>query len=192
MRDAAARRWTQIPTAAGAVAAAVLALALTLAPGMAHAQPPTWHFETLDGSGSIVPGHTTDGVGTSTAVTDFEGQVHVFTFDATTGSLRHEWWDGARWHFETLDGTGSTWPRHTTDNVGLDNVAIIFANQLHVFNFDDTFTLDHGSLSGGSLPRRLVGRCHLALPDPGWDRQHPARSHDRQRRCLRHRGHRRQ
>jgi hypothetical protein len=110
-----------------------------------------WHFETLDGAASTVPGHTADSVGVLSAVIVFDGQLHVFTADNTTAALRHEWWDDARWHFETLDGTGSTFPGHTTDDVGLDNVAIIFANQLHVFNFDNTFTLEHGVLTGGSL-----------------------------------------
>jgi hypothetical protein len=96
---------------------------------------PTWHFDTVDGAASTQPGHTTDNVGQFNAAIVYSGQLHVFTYDATTGSLRHDFWDAAGWHFETLDGPGSPWPGHTTNAVGSPgtNAVIVYKGQLHVF-----------------------------------------------------------
>ena len=108
-----------------------------------------WVFETLDGRGSPYPGHTDDNVGQETVVTVFDDQLEVFTSDATTASLRYDWWDGAHWHFEVLDGPGSDFPGHTTDNVGGDIGAIQYAGQLHVFTYDAaTASLRHDWLAG--------------------------------------------
>jgi hypothetical protein len=42
----------------------------------------------------------------------------VFYADASRGSLRHAWWTSAGWHFEILDGPGSTLPGRTADAIG--------------------------------------------------------------------------
>ena len=66
----------------------------------------------------------------------YNGQLHLFatklfTTNPIVSGLRHEWWDGTRWNFETLDGAGST--GHDTYPVGLYNTVTVFNGQLHVF-----------------------------------------------------------
>ena len=111
-----------------------------------------WRFEDLDGSASAYPGHSTNNVGDFTSVAVYGGQFHVFTSDITTGStnnqtggvLRHDWWDGSRWHLEVLDGPTSLYPGHTATPVGAFNSAIVFNSQLQVFSQDEmTPTLRH-------------------------------------------------
>jgi hypothetical protein len=97
-----------------------------------------WNFSILDGPGSLEPGHTTDRVGMYNSVTVYNGQLHVFTWDFTTGSLRQDWWDGRRWNFETLDGVGSVYPGHSADNVGPGTAVVVYSGQLHVFTDDAT------------------------------------------------------
>ena len=77
-----------------------------------------WRFETLDGSGSTLPGHSADGVGSAVAVTQLNGNAQVFYDDATRKSLRHAFWTGTAWVLETLDGPGSVISGHDTDQVG--------------------------------------------------------------------------
>ena len=57
-------------------------------------------------------GRTTDMVGTDNAVVLYLGQPHVWYLDygATTHTLRHAWWTGTTWDFETLDGNVVTAP----------------------------------------------------------------------------------
>jgi hypothetical protein len=71
---------------------------------------------TLDGPSSTLPGHTADHVGSAVAVTQMNGDAQVYY--ATRRSLRHAWWTSAGWHFETLDGPGSTFSGHTGNRVG--------------------------------------------------------------------------
>ena len=66
-----------------------------------------WRFETLDGPSSTLPGHTADHVGSAVSVTQMNGNPQVYYYDATRRSLRHAWWTGSAWQFETLDGPGS-------------------------------------------------------------------------------------
>jgi hypothetical protein len=77
-----------------------------------------WRFETLDGPSSTLPGHTADHVGSAIAVTQMNGNAQVYYDDATRGSLRHAWWTGSAWRFETLDGPGSVIAGHDGDRVG--------------------------------------------------------------------------
>jgi hypothetical protein len=77
-----------------------------------------WRFETLDGSASTLPGHTGDRVGSAVAVTQMNGNAQVYYYDATRKSLRHAWWTGSAWQFETLDGAGSVIAGHDGDQVG--------------------------------------------------------------------------
>ena len=67
----------------------------------------SWRFETLDGPSSTLPGHTADHVGSAVSVTQMNGNPQVYYYDATRRSLRHAWWTGSAWQFETLDGAGS-------------------------------------------------------------------------------------
>ena len=77
-----------------------------------------WRFETLDGSGSALAGHTADRVGSALSVTPLKGTAQVYYYDATRKSLRHAFWTGSRWVLETLDGPGSVISGHDTDQVG--------------------------------------------------------------------------
>jgi tellurite resistance-related uncharacterized protein len=102
-----------------------------------------WHFEWVDGPDSSLPGHTTDRVGQYNAVTVFNGQLHVFTYDATASSLRHDWWNGS-WHFETLDRPG----RYIgATGVGQYTAVTVFNGQLQVFT-DDQGNLRHDWWNG--------------------------------------------
>jgi hypothetical protein len=77
-----------------------------------------WQFETLDGAGSVIAGHDSDHVGTAVGVTAMTTGLQVYYYDATRRSLRHAWWTSTGWHFEILDGPGSSLPGHTADLVG--------------------------------------------------------------------------
>jgi hypothetical protein len=77
-----------------------------------------WRFETLDGPAATAAGHTTDHVGSAVGVTQMNGYVQVYYYDATRQELRHAWWTGAAWRFETLDGAGSVIAGHDADHVG--------------------------------------------------------------------------
>jgi Putative Ig domain len=77
-----------------------------------------WRFETLDGPSSTLPGHTADHVGSAVSVTQMNGNAQVYYYDATRRSLRHAWWTGSAWQFETLDGPGSVIAGHDGDQVG--------------------------------------------------------------------------
>jgi hypothetical protein len=77
-----------------------------------------WTFQTLDGAGSTLAGHTADQVGAAVAVTQMKGDAQVYYYDATRQSLRHAFWTGSRWMFETLDGAGSVISGHDGDHVG--------------------------------------------------------------------------
>ena len=77
-----------------------------------------WRFETLDGPSSTLPGHTADHVGSAVSVTQLNGNPQVYYYDATRRSLRHAWWTGLAWQFETLDGAGSVIAGHDGDQVG--------------------------------------------------------------------------
>jgi hypothetical protein len=120
-------------------ALAVVAGLVLLGPVAAGAGVPTWHFETLDGAGSAKTGHTNDLVGLNNTTVVFNGQLHAFTRDGTHNSLRHDWFDGTSWHFETVDGHGSTKAgAATTHDVGLDTAATVFGGKLHFVTLDGT------------------------------------------------------
>ena len=93
-------------------------------------------YATLDGAGGA-NGRTTDSVGTDVSATMLDGIVHVFYTDDTTQDLRHAWFDGSTWRFETLDGD-STLDGRTTRNVGGRSLGLVYRNRLNVFYADDT------------------------------------------------------
>jgi hypothetical protein len=77
-----------------------------------------WRLETLDGPRSTLAGHTADRLGTAVCVTQMNGDAQVYYYDAARQSLRHAFWTGSRWTFETLDGAGSVIAGHDKDHVG--------------------------------------------------------------------------
>lgn len=97
---------------------------------------PTPAYTTLDGAGGA-NGRTTDPVGTDVSATVMGDVVHVFYTDDTTQDLRHAWFDGSTWRFETLDGD-STLDGRTTRDVGGRSLALVYRNRLNVFYADDT------------------------------------------------------
>jgi len=97
-----------------------------------------WKFETLDGSGSAVAGHTADRVGSAVSVTRMKGDAQVYYYDATRQSLRHAFWTGSRWVFETLDGAGSVISGHDTDGVGSSVSVTEMVNGPQVYYADAT------------------------------------------------------
>jgi hypothetical protein len=99
--------------------------------------PPQWNFETLDGGVADSNGRTGDNVGTFNAAVVYGGQPHVWYRDATNGDLRHAWWTGASWAFETLDGAGGSNGRVNAD-VGSDAAVTLYGGQPHVWYRDAT------------------------------------------------------
>ena len=97
---------------------------------------PTPAYATLDGAGGA-NGRTTDSVGTDVSATMLGDVVHVFYRDDTTQDLRHAWFNGSTWMFETLDGD-STLDGRTTRNVGGRSLGLVYRNRLNVFYADDT------------------------------------------------------
>jgi hypothetical protein len=79
-----------------------------------------WNFEVLDSGATI--GITSFNV----AATEFNGELHLFYRYAQIGiiGLRHGWWDGTQWNFETLDVGNSN---------GESSAAAVYDGQLHVF-----------------------------------------------------------
>ena len=98
----------------------------------------TWSFETLDGSGGSISGHTNNAVGTQIAAIGYGGGLHViYHQDDATGVQRHAWFDSAGWHVEVLDGVGSVKPGASSSaNTGLSNAMMVYSGQLHVSYFD--------------------------------------------------------
>lgn len=91
-----------------------------------------WGFETLDGLGGPNPGRTVDSVGSDVSVIVYNGGPHVFYYDITGGDLRHAWWTGSTWGFETLDGDRTVGGRMDSD-VGTYTSAILYNGNPVVF-----------------------------------------------------------
>ena len=96
-----------------------------------------WAFETLDGFAGGADGRIAASVGSFNTVALYNGEPHVWYSDATNGELRHAWWNGVGWAFETLDGNGGGNGR-TTDNVGQYNSVVVDGAAIHVFTYDAT------------------------------------------------------
>ncbi len=108
-----------------------------------------WHLETLDGPGSTRPGHTNNNVGYQSAPIIYNGNPHVFYKDSNNESLRHAYWNGVFWAFETLDGTGSVLPGHSEADTGWQPSVILYNGRPHVFYHDeDADSLRHAYWNG--------------------------------------------
>ncbi len=93
-----------------------------------------WNVENLDGAGK----NTNDSVGRYVTAVQFGAQIQLLYSDATTHTLRHAWWDGIRWNFETLDGAGGANGR-TANFVGGGTIAFRQVGaQVQAFYSDDT------------------------------------------------------
>ena len=65
----------------------------------------TWAFETLDGVNGRI--NATVGVEQRRTIL-YNGRPHAFYYDANNGNLRHAYYNGSAWGFETLDGAGGS------------------------------------------------------------------------------------
>jgi hypothetical protein len=102
----------------------------------------SWKFETLDGPGSSITGHTEDNVGaTPNVIVADRNSLEVFYYDATAGTLRHAWSNETGWHFETLDGSSGSVSKAVAD-VGIDTTSAVYKGGLNLF-YDD---LSNGDL----------------------------------------------
>ena len=53
--------------------------------------------------------------------------------------MRHAWWGGGTWRFETLDGAGTgSGHGQVADALGSFNSALAYGTQLHDFYYDIT------------------------------------------------------
>jgi hypothetical protein len=91
-------------------------------------------FETLDGAGGT-SGRTAHNVGSDVSAAVFDGLLHVFYRDDTGGNLRHAWFDGSSWRFQTLDGASMVDGRVNSD-VGQRSVSVVFDGALFVAYLD--------------------------------------------------------
>jgi hypothetical protein len=90
-----------------------------------------WSFEILDGAGGV-NGRIDSDVGQSPAAILYDGWPHVFYRDWRNGNLRHAWWTGGHWMFETLDGEGGPNGR-VNANLGGGAALVDRWNWLHVW-----------------------------------------------------------
>ncbi len=97
-----------------------------------------WNFETLDGTGSTTAGQTNNSVGDYAQLQSFGTQLDILYRDASANGLRHAWWNGAKWSFELLDGTGGNIPGQTNNSVGSYIAAMQYGGGLHVWYRDLT------------------------------------------------------
>ena len=96
-----------------------------------------WSFETFDGDGS--PGRIGGDAGKHPRAVVYNGQLHTFYYDATGGNLRHAWWSGSSWSFETFDGNGTSAGR-VNDNVGQYPTVMVLGSggnaAMHIFYYN--------------------------------------------------------
>ncbi len=108
-----------------------------------------WGFETLDGNGGS-NGRTNGAVGTFNAVVLYNGRPHAFYYDTSDADLRHAYWNGVFWAFETLDGAGGPGGRLDTD-LGSYNAAGLYGGRPQVFYYKETGAeLRHASYNGSA------------------------------------------
>ncbi|MCZ7531768.1 MAG: hypothetical protein M5U31_16395 [Acidimicrobiia bacterium] len=86
--------------------------------------------------------------GEFTSALTHNGRPHVLYWDRTNGNLRHAYYTGTSWLFETLDGEGGANGRINTD-VGPFTSTVLYKDRVHVFYWDRTSArLRHGYLVG--------------------------------------------
>jgi hypothetical protein len=110
----------------------------------------SWRFETLDGSGSTVAGHTDGHVGTAISAAVVAGEPEVFYYDASSASLRYARPTAAGWQFETLDEPGSGLYQHTWHHVGSALSAVVVDGGPQVYYYDATSGALHRAWWNGS------------------------------------------
>lgn len=95
-----------------------------------------WHFENLDGGGSII-GPNRFQVGLYSSAVSLDGSsIQVVYFDNRWTNLRHAWSDSSGWHFENLDGLGGGPAGRINTDVGSFPVLTSFGGTLNAFYYD--------------------------------------------------------
>jgi hypothetical protein len=98
-----------------------------------------WSFEALDGTGGR-NGRTKASV-FPMAAAKLDDRLSLFSWDGTNGDLRHGYWMGVNWQFETLDGDSSDlFGRISTFLGGRAAALALGASRLAVFYRDQTST----------------------------------------------------
>ena len=97
-----------------------------------------WQFETLDGPGSTLPGHTDGHVGSAVSAVVVAGQPEVFYYDANDASLRLARRTATGWQLQTLDGPGSVLAQHTEHHVGSVISALVADGAPQAYYYDAT------------------------------------------------------
>ncbi|MCZ7531774.1 MAG: hypothetical protein M5U31_16425 [Acidimicrobiia bacterium] len=122
-----------------------------------------WIFETLDGAGGP-NGRVSSDVGEYGAVILYNGRPHVFYHADALNSLRHAYYNGSAWIFETLDGQGGPNGRINA-TVGIDNAALLYNGRPHLFYYDaNNGNLRHAYYNGSAWGFRDARRP--TDPDP--------------------------
>ncbi len=110
-----------------------------------------WSFETLDGHQNGPHGQIDMGVGRYVSATLYNGRPHVFYYDESNGNLRHGYWNGSFWAFETLDGHQNGPNGRVNREVGNHSAVTLYNDRPHVFYFDGTdLTLRHAYYTGSA------------------------------------------
>lgn len=96
-----------------------------------------WSSETLDGNTVDGSGRRNADVGRDVAVALFAGTPHAWYYDATNGDLRHGWWTGRQWRFETLDGDADVPSTgRVTGDLGQHPSVLLYGGLPHVWYHD--------------------------------------------------------
>jgi hypothetical protein len=98
-----------------------------------------WRFEGLDGTGG--PNGRTEASVWPMAAAKLDDRLSLFCWNNTNGDLRHGYWMGENWQFETIDGEFSDRYGRIAGSVGIRAAAIApTPSRLAVFYRDQTNT----------------------------------------------------
>lgn len=95
----------------------------------------SWSFETFDGAPGA-PGNHAGNVGYDPHAVVFNGMLHVFYYDASTGDLRLSKTNPG-WQFSVLDGDSTVDGRRNA-TLGLNPSTAVYDNTLQVLYYDQT------------------------------------------------------
>jgi hypothetical protein len=131
-----------------------------------------WRTEVLDGGGGTRGRTDTDvGTGLSVATVGQNGAYpHVFYSDDTRKELRHAWWNGATWTFETLDGDRTLANGRTDGETGFAPSVVNLNGVLHVFYSDWNTGLRHAWFANQWGYEQLDGSAAAAGHCSGYTR----------------------
>lgn len=108
----------------------------------AWSTPTGWRYETLDGLSADTAGRITGNVGFCAEALLYGGEPHVWYHDFSGGDLRHAWWTGSSWRFETLDGAGGT--ERVSGRAGRPVAVVLYLGAPHAFyREEDSADLRH-------------------------------------------------